>query len=167
MEIGFVLAIIGIIVVLIATIWYFAAELNTLLNVAQLGDNPVKNSSGTTLTRTTGGTTITLTGNNILLKEAVSLVGPSPVAIGGWVIGAIMIIGGTIWGIISRSRSKPDSRTAQLLQLLSIQQAAAKPAAVAVASPVPAARPISTAPAGGLTAEELARLKVLLAATAT
>jgi hypothetical protein len=171
MEWGFGLAIVGIIIILIATIWYFATQANTFLALPSLGDNVVKNSSGQTLTRTVTGpngnsTTVNLTGNNITVKEATQLVYTSPVAIGGWIVGSIMVIGGVIWGVIARSRAKPDSRLAQLLALMTVTTPAAAAGAAAASSPPP--RSVSPAPAssGGLTADELLKLRALLGASA-
>lgn len=128
MELGFWLAIAGIFIVLLATIFFFSNGYGAYTRLA----------NGTTTERAT---------------PVGSVVVPSSIASSiGWVIGAIAIIAGGIWGTISVLRRKKDVPLSQLVPFLTQQ---APPKAAVPVQPV-------QQPAG-LTAEELAALKALLA----
>jgi hypothetical protein len=176
MELGFGLAIIGIIVILLSTIWYFASYLNQLSIMANAGSQPIKNSSGAQVLHSQPGctpTSVPATGDNISLKEAqTNTVFPTWAAI-GWAVGAAMVIGGLIWGAIARSKNKPDSNTARLVNAFLQQQAANPPPATVAATTTTTTaavpRPVATAPASrALTdAEILAAARRIVAANAT
>lgn len=174
MELGFGLAIIGIIVILLSTIWYFASYLNQLHIMVASGSQAIKNSSGNPVLHSQPGcspASVPATGDNISLKEGLAnTVFPTWAAI-GWAVGAAMVIGGLIWGAIARSRNKPESNTAKLVNAFLQQQAANPPPTSAVATTTTTAvpRPVATAPASrALTdAEILAAARRIVAANTT
>lgn len=172
MEWGFALAIIGVILVLISTTWYFASYWNQLHTIAAKGSNPV---DGTTTHSQTACTvpviaaSVPATGDNISLKEALAITAFPYLSVGGWLTGAALIIGGTIWGLISRSRAKPDSTLSNIVNSI-LQREQVAPQAVAPAPPaaparaVPASPPRVTSPSAltDLTPAQVNKLKELL-----
>lgn len=168
MEWGFALALIGLIVVLVATIWFYAGRGNQLARI--LGTTtPIVDSQGRPVMHTQPGctpATVPATGSNISLQESVALLTTPSLAIAGWVIGAIMIIGGVIWGLIERGRKKPDSTLASLLPAALLQQQLTAAPVVAttpaVVTPTVAVPAVTTT---GLTAADIAAIRKLLAAS--
>lgn len=139
MEWGFILAIVGVIVVLTSTIWFFAAQRNEIARILADKVNPIPDNKGVPfkVQGCSPPSTANATGDTITLKDAVTKVNTSTVAIIGWITGAGMIIGGVIWGLVARSKAKPEGNTAKLLSLLPFVQssAPAAPAASAAATP--------------------------------
>lgn len=133
MEWGFILAIVGVIVVLVSTIWFFVAQRNEIARILADKVGPIKDNNGNpfTVKGCTPPSTAYATGDTVTLKDAVTTVGTSTVAIIGWILGASMIIGGTIWGLVARSKAKPEGNTAKLLSLLPFVQSSAPAAAPA------------------------------------
>ena len=160
MEIGFILAIVGIVVVLLATIWFFASMRNQIIGIASTV-GVIKKPDGSNVTHATQCTPSTIvdaTADNISLKETIlpsnGLITTSTAAIIGWVIGGIMIVGGGIWGLVATVNKKKDTTLGSLLPSI----LASQPQAVAVATP---AAPASLSPT------DVALLKALLAAKQT
>lgn len=128
MELGFWLAIAGIFIVLLATIFFFSNGYGAYTRLA----------NGTTTEQATPVGSVKV---------------PSSIASSiGWVVGAIAIIAGGIWGTISVLRRKKDVPLSQLVPFLA-QQAAPK-----ATTPTPVAQPQPV----GLSPEELAALRALL-----
>lgn len=150
MEWGFVVAIIGVVIILLATIWYFASHQNQI--VALLNAPAPINHAGTTTPIAYNG--VNATGQTILLRDAVTLVTTSSLAVGGWVIGGIMVIAGTIWGLVARANRKPTSILNSLLPAALLQSAT---------TPVVSSPAVVTTPS--LTPAELAALRALVAAS--
>lgn len=171
MEWGFALALIGLIVVLVSTIWFYAGRGNQLARILST-TTPIVDSQGRPVTHTQPGCTpgtVPATGANISLQESVALLSTPSLAIAGWVIGAIMIIGGVIWGLIERGRKKPDSTLASLLPAALLQQqlTATTVPAVVTTAPAVVAAPVIPAATSGLTAADVAAIRRLLAASPT
>ena len=159
MEWGFVIAIIGVVVILLSTVWYFASYLRQLSNIlSNTGTIQSNNSDLSQATPCVPPTTVPTTAANITLSKAWSiLVFPTGAAV-GWAAGALMVVIGGIWGTYStvqKNREKPDSRLNAILAALSTSPK----------SGTPAPAPATTSTPTNLTEAELSALRKLLASS--
>lgn len=103
MQVGFWIAIIGIIIVLIATIFYYSTGFNAYVRLA----------TGTAAEKATPVGNVT--------------VPTSSLAVIGWIVGGISIIAGGIWGIIAGLQSKKDVTIGNLLPMFLTNKSASSP----------------------------------------
>jgi hypothetical protein len=140
MEWGFALAILGLVIILVSTIWYFAGQGNELRRMLNNTTGIIGSTNLPVIHQQPGCTpsTTPAVGTNISLSEAVSNLTTPTGAVIGWVVGALAVVGGVSWGLISRGRAKPDSTLASLLPAALLAQAAAPVTPVVVAPTAPA-----------------------------
>jgi hypothetical protein len=153
MEWGFVIALIGVAIILLSTIWYFASYLNQLRAIMNTA-GAVKGPDGKSIEHTNcSNNKVEATGSTITLTEAWNITTLPTIAIVGWVLGALMVVGGGVWGVVQRSRAKPESRINYILAAL-----ASQPKTTPVAVPTtPVVVPAS--PSTGVTPEQLNALR--------
>lgn len=131
MNWGLVLAIAGAFVITLGVIFYYynrAALWDQLYN--NPNKIPVPGKSGQYFETNCCGlrdAAAVPNGKSLTVEQARTLLTTSPWAIGAWVIGALMFLGGSIWGIVSSAKANKDKTLADLIPLLALSSKSSTP----------------------------------------